>query len=75
MAKTYSIMKVNASQEQCILESDSPSEVMSITKKLTKRSIRDDAHVSFRVEPPVCPDCECPILEYEGGYCCQCEPA
>jgi hypothetical protein len=69
MTRTYQIIKATSHNEYPIFESGSPSEVMSITKKLTKRSIRDDAHVSYRVEPPICPDCECPVLE---GWCCQC---
>ncbi len=52
----------------------SPSEVMSIAKKLQRKSQRNHERADYTVDPAICPDCECPVLEYGAGYCCQCEP-
>ena len=72
--RTFQIIKTQGEHERCVFEHGSPSETASIAKKLTRHALRNRTHASYEICPPVCPDCECPILEYGNGYCCQCEP-
>ncbi|GCF07338.1 hypothetical protein [Dictyobacter arantiisoli] len=72
MNGTYQVIK---NGNQPVYQHGSPFEAMSIQKKLQRHAQRNHSGANYQVSPPVCPDCECPILfSIFTGYVCECEP-